>query len=44
MILRWRLRALIAASAMAGDCLSSFIKRRLGLERSSMTLGLDQYP
>jgi CDP-2,3-bis-(O-geranylgeranyl)-sn-glycerol synthase len=36
--------ALAAASAMAGDCVSSFIKRRLGLEPSSMTLGLDQIP
>ena len=32
------------ASAMAGDCLSSFVKRRFGLEPSSMTLGLDQVP
>ena len=29
---------------MAGDCLSSFVKRRFGLEPSSMTLGLDQVP
>ena len=29
---------------MAGDCLSSFIKRRFGLEPSSMMLGLDQVP
>jgi hypothetical protein len=27
---------------MAGDCFSSFVKRRFGLEPSSMTLGLDQ--
>ena len=40
----WRLGALVAASAMAGDCLSSFIKRRFGLEPSEMTLGLDQVP
>src|ERR1700733_13163597 len=40
----WRLGALAAASAMAGDCLSSFVKRRFGLEPSSMTLGLDQVP
>jgi CDP-archaeol synthase len=44
MSLPWRLGALVAASAMAGDCLSSFIKRRFGLEPSSMTLGLDQVP
>ena len=42
--LPWRLGALAAASAMAGDCLSSFIKRRFGLEPSSMMLGLDQVP
>ena len=29
---------------MAGDCLSSFVKRRLALEASSMSLGLDQVP
>jgi CDP-archaeol synthase len=39
-----RLGALAAASAMAGDCLSSFLKRRFGLEPSSMTLGVDQVP
>jgi CDP-diglyceride synthetase len=44
MSLPWRLGALAAASAMAGDCLSSFVKRRFGLEPSSMTLGLDQVP
>jgi CDP-diglyceride synthetase len=42
--LPWRLGALVAASAMAGDGLSSFVKRRAGLEPSSMTLGLDQIP
>ena len=42
--LPWHMGALAAASAMAGDCLSSFIKRRFGLEPSSMTLGLDQVP
>jgi hypothetical protein len=45
MSLPWQLGALAAAaSAMAGDCLSSFIKRRFGFEPSSMTLGLDQVP
>jgi hypothetical protein len=29
---------------MAGDCLSSFVKRRSALEASSMSLGLDQVP
>ena len=33
-----------AACAMAGDCVSSFIKRPFGLEPSSMMLGLDQIP
>ncbi|MGB7975283.1 MAG: CDP-archaeol synthase [Roseiarcus sp.] len=44
MSLPWRLGALAAACAMAGDCISSFVKRRFGLEPSSMTLGLDQVP
>ena len=44
MSLPWKLGALAGASAMAGDCLSSFIKRRFGLEPGSMTLGLDQIP
>ena len=35
---------LVAVSAMLGDLLSSFIKRRLGLVSSSMALGLDQIP
>ena len=42
--LPWRLGALVGASAMVGDGLSSFVKRRFGLEPSSMTLGLDQIP
>ena len=42
--LPWQAGALTGASAMAGDCLSSFVKRRLGLEPSSMALGLDQVP
>jgi CDP-2,3-bis-(O-geranylgeranyl)-sn-glycerol synthase len=33
-----------AAASMAGDLLSSFIKRRLGMAPSSMALGLDQLP
>src|SRR5271166_892524 len=40
----WQLGALAGASAMAGDCLSSFVKRRFGLEPSSMTLGLNKVP
>ncbi len=42
--LPWQLGALAATSAMAGDCLSSFVKRRFGLKPSSMTIGLDQVP
>ena len=42
--LPWQAGALAGASAMAGDCLSSFVKRRLALEASSMSLGLDQVP
>ncbi len=42
--LPWQAGALTGASAMAGDCLSSFVKRRLALEASSMSLGLDQVP
>jgi CDP-diglyceride synthetase len=42
--LPWQAGALVGASAMAGDCVSSFTKRRFGLESSSMALGLDQIP
>lgn len=42
--LPWQTGVFIGASAMAGDCLSSFVKRRLTLEPSSMALGLDQVP
>ena len=42
--LSWRAGALVGATAMAGDCFSSFVKRRLGLAASSMALGLDQVP
>lgn len=36
--------ALIGAAAMAGDALSSFIKRRLAIEPSGQAFGLDQIP
>lgn len=36
--------ALIGLLAMAGDALSSFIKRRLGLPPGAKTTGLDQVP
>ena len=39
-----RVGALVGAGAMAGDVLSSFIKRRLGLPPSSRATGLDQIP
>jgi hypothetical protein len=42
--LPWRAGAITGASAMAGDCLSSFVKRRMALESSSMSIGLDQVP
>ncbi|HEY4732182.1 MAG TPA: CDP-archaeol synthase [Gammaproteobacteria bacterium] len=36
--------AIFALCAMLGDLCSSFIKRRLGIASSKMTLGLDQIP
>jgi CDP-2,3-bis-(O-geranylgeranyl)-sn-glycerol synthase len=42
--LDWKLGALTATGAMAGDLFSSFVKRRLGLPPSSMAIGLDQIP
>ena len=42
--LSWQLGLLVAAGTMAGDLFSSFVKRRIGLEPSSMALGLDQVP
>jgi CDP-diglyceride synthetase len=42
--LPWQAGALVGASAMVGDCVSSFTKRRFGLESSSMALGIDQIP
>ena len=35
---------LVAATAMAGDLLSSFLKRRFGFASSSKATGLDQIP
>ncbi|ACK50813.1 protein of unknown function DUF46 [Methylocella silvestris BL2] len=40
----WRVGALAAAAAMAGDILSSFIKRRLQLPAQGMAPGIDQAP
>ena len=42
--LQWQTGALAGACVMAGDCLSSFIKRRFGLKPSDKSLGLDQVP
>jgi CDP-2,3-bis-(O-geranylgeranyl)-sn-glycerol synthase len=42
--LPWQAGMSVGAAAMAGDCLSSFAKRRLGFESSDMALGLDQIP
>ena len=36
--------AAIGAAAMAGDALSSFVKRRLGVEPSGRATGIDQVP
>jgi CDP-2,3-bis-(O-geranylgeranyl)-sn-glycerol synthase len=36
--------ARVAIAAMAGDLLSSFLKRRLNLPSSSQAMGLDQVP
>jgi CDP-2,3-bis-(O-geranylgeranyl)-sn-glycerol synthase len=40
----WHSGLLVAIGAMAGDLLSSFLKRRMRLSPSSMALGLDQIP
>lgn len=40
----WSIGLLVGGGAMAGDLLSSFIKRRLRLKPSSMAGGLDQIP
>ena len=42
--LNWRIGALVAAMAMLGDLLSSFLKRRMGLAPSRQAIGLDQIP
>jgi CDP-archaeol synthase len=39
-----QLGAAIGAAAMAGDALSSFTKRRLGIDSSGRAVGLDQIP
>ena len=42
--LPWDTGLLIAAGAMAGDLLSSFVKRRFGVAPHGSVLGLDQIP
>jgi CDP-2,3-bis-(O-geranylgeranyl)-sn-glycerol synthase len=42
--LPWKLGALLAAVAMAGDLFSSFLKRRLRLQSADRATGLDQVP
>ena len=42
--LQFKIGLLVAATAMAGDLLSSFLKRRFGLAPSSRATGLDQIP
>jgi CDP-diglyceride synthetase len=42
--LSWKVGALLAATAMLGDLLSSFWKRRMGLASSCQAIGLDQIP
>ncbi|HED40420.1 MAG TPA: CDP-archaeol synthase [Chromatiales bacterium] len=42
--LPWQVGLLFAFYAMCGDLLSSFIKRRSGIEPSGRALGLDQVP
>jgi CDP-diglyceride synthetase len=42
--LGWKAGLLIGTAAMAGDLVSSFLKRRLNLPASSRASGLDQVP
>ena len=42
--LKMSIGAIAAAAAMAGDLLSSFLKRRLNFPPSSQAIGLDQLP
>ncbi|ODS01939.1 hypothetical protein AUC69_00015 [Methyloceanibacter superfactus] len=40
----WEIGLVVAIAAMAGDLVSSFTKRRLGLPSSSRAIGLDHIP
>jgi CDP-diglyceride synthetase len=42
--LDWKIGALVATVAMAGDLLSSFLKRRINLPAHGKATGLDQIP
>jgi CDP-2,3-bis-(O-geranylgeranyl)-sn-glycerol synthase len=42
--LSWRIGAMMASVAMAGDLFSSFLKRRMSLPAGSKATGLDQVP
>jgi len=42
--LEWEIGVLVGSLAMAGDLVSSFLKRRLDLPPSSRARGLDQVP
>ena len=42
--LEWEIGARVAATAMLGDLLSSFLKRRMNLPSGSRATGLDQIP
>ena len=42
--LEWKIGVLVGGLAMAGDLVSSFLKRRLDLPPSSRARGLDQVP
>jgi CDP-2,3-bis-(O-geranylgeranyl)-sn-glycerol synthase len=42
--LKLKIGLVVATTAMAGDLLSSFMKRRLSLQSSSKAVGLDQIP
>jgi len=40
----WTVSVMVSLLAMAGDCVSSFVKRRLGYPSEAKALGLDQIP
>jgi hypothetical protein len=42
--LGWKIGALVASVAMAGDLFSSFLKRRMNVPTSGKATGLDQVP